>query len=250
MKPPAPSYSCGRRWVEHVEHYYRDQKGGYFYAADDVDTLIARVKIAEDSALPSGNGMMLQVLAQLYYLTGESVYRQRAEAIAEDFAGTIRQRVLGFSSLLNGMDMLREGTQIVVIGERDAADTAALKRAVYGVSRPGRVFNVIAPAARCRRAHPAFGKTLLGDRATAYVCREWSACQSSDPMRSRRLCADLTITRRAPPIRAPYARQPGLFARRAAGCNSAGSMKPAADPNARQLSGRETRHQRSLLHPS
>ncbi|WP_026222699.1 thioredoxin domain-containing protein [Methylocystis rosea] len=168
----APSYlECGRRWVEHVEHHYRDRTGGYFYAADDADTLIARVKIAEDSPLPSGNGMMLQVLAQLYYLTGESIYRERAEAIAKDFAGTIRERVLGFSSLLNGIEMLREALQIVVIGETDAADTAALKRVIYGVSRPGRVLSVIAPGAALPRVHPAFGKTLLGDRATAYVCR-------------------------------------------------------------------------------
>lgn len=168
----APSYlECARRWVEHVEHHYRDRIGGYFYAADDADTLIARVKIAEDSALPSGNGMMLQVLAQLYYLTGESVYRERAEAIAKDLAGTIRERVLGFSSLLNGMEMLREALQIVVIGETDAPDTAALKRVIYGVSRPGRVLNVLTPGAALPRAHPAFGKAMLGDRATAYVCR-------------------------------------------------------------------------------
>jgi uncharacterized protein YyaL (SSP411 family) len=168
----ASSYlECARGWIEHVEHHYRDRTGGYFYAADDADTLIARVKIAEDSALPSGNGMMLQVLAQLYYLTGESLYRERAEASAKDFAGTIRERVLGFSSLLNGMDMLREALQIVVIGETDAADTAALKRVIYGVSLPGRVLNVLTPGAELPRAHPAFGKTLLGDRATAYVCR-------------------------------------------------------------------------------
>ncbi|NUJ80131.1 thioredoxin domain-containing protein [Methylocystis sp. FS] len=168
----APSYlECGRRWVEHMEHHYRDRNGGYFYAANDADTLIARVKIAEDSALPSGNGMMLQVLAQLYYLTGESVYRERAEANAKDFAGTIRERVLGFSSLLNGVEMLREALQIVVIGETGAADTAALKRVIYGVSRPGRVLSIIAPGAALPRANPAFGKTLLGDRATAYVCR-------------------------------------------------------------------------------
>ena len=168
----APSYlACAQGWVEHVEHHYRDRNGGYFYSADDADALITRVKIAEDSALPSGNGMMLQALAQLYYLTGENVYRERAEGIANAFSGTIRRGVLGFSSLLNGIETLREGMQIVVIGEIDAADTAALKRVIYGVSRPGRVLNVITPGAALPRAHPAFGKTLLDDRATAYVCR-------------------------------------------------------------------------------
>ncbi len=168
----APSYlEFARRWVEHVEQHYRDRTGGYFYAADDADTLIARVKIAEDSPLPSGNGMMLQVLAQLYYLTGESVYRERAEAIAKDFAGTIRERVLGFSSLLNGIEMSREALQIIVIGEPNAPDTSALKRVIYGVSRPGRVLNVLTPGAALPGAHPAFGKTMVSDRATAYVCR-------------------------------------------------------------------------------
>jgi hypothetical protein len=168
----APSYlECGRRWLEQVEIHYRDRNGGYFFTADDAEALIARAKIAEDSALPSGNGMMLQVLAQLYHLTGESLYKERAEKIAHAFSGTIRQRVLGFSSLLNGMEALREAMQIVVIGEADAADTAALKRVIYGVSRPGRVLNVIAPGTALPRAHPAFGKTLLDHRATAYVCR-------------------------------------------------------------------------------
>ena len=168
----APSYlECGRRWLEQVEIHYRDRNGGYFFTADDAEALIARAKIAEDSALPSGNGMMLQVLAQLYHLTGESLYKERAEEIAHAFSGTVRQRVLGFSSLLNGMEALREAMQIVVIGEADAADTAALKRVIYGVSRPGRVLSVIAPGTALPRAHPAFGKTLLDHRATAYVCR-------------------------------------------------------------------------------
>jgi uncharacterized protein len=168
----APFYlDCGQRWVEHVEKHYSDQNGGYFFTADDADALIARAKIAEDSALPSGNGMMAQLLAQFYYLTGEGVYRERAERSVSAFSGTIRQRVLGFSSLLNGVEMLRDTLQIVVIGARDGADTAALKRAVYSVSRPGRVLNVIPPGAALPQAHPAFGKTPQGDRATAYVCR-------------------------------------------------------------------------------
>jgi uncharacterized protein YyaL (SSP411 family) len=168
----APSYlECSRRWVEQVELHYRDRNGGYFFTADDAEALIARAKIAEDSALPAGNGMMLQVLAQLYHLTGESVYRERAEGIANAFSGTVRQRFLGFSALLNGVEALREAMQIVVIGEADGADTAALKRVIYGVSRPGRVLNVVAPGAALPRAHPVFGKTLLDHRATAYVCR-------------------------------------------------------------------------------
>jgi uncharacterized protein YyaL (SSP411 family) len=168
----APSFlECARAWAEHVERHYRDRNGGYFFTADDAETLIARAKIAEDSAAPSGNGMILQVLAQLYHLTGENCYRERAEGIVNAFSGTVRQRLLGFSSLLNGMEMLRDAMQIVVIGKADDADTAALKRAIYRVSRPGRTVNFIAPGIPLPPTHPAFGKTALHGRATAYVCR-------------------------------------------------------------------------------
>jgi uncharacterized protein YyaL (SSP411 family) len=115
--------------------------------------------------------MILQVLAQLYHLTGENCYRERAEGIVNAFSGTVRQRLLGFSSLLNGMEMLRDAMQIVVIGKADDADTAALKRAIYRVSRPGRTVNFIAPGIPLPPTHPAFGKTALHGRATAYVCR-------------------------------------------------------------------------------
>jgi len=168
----ATSYlECARRWVEHVELHYHDRNGGYFFTAEDADALIARAKIAEDAALPSGNGVMLQVLATLYHLTGESLYRERAEGIANAFSGVIRQRVLGFSSLLNGMEMLREAVQIVLIGEANAEDTAALRRVIYGVSRPGRIFSIIAPGTALPPAHPALGKTSSGEHAMAYVCR-------------------------------------------------------------------------------
>lgn len=161
-----------RRWADIVETHYRDPNGGgYFFTADDAEALIARAKIAEDAPLPSGNGTMLQVLAQLYYLTGETTYRDRAESIVAAFSGLARRVTLGFSTLLNGVEMLREGVQIVVIGARDAADTTALLRAAHGVSRPGRVLSAIEPGAALPPTHPAFGKAGVDDRATAYVCR-------------------------------------------------------------------------------
>lgn len=161
-----------RLWIELVETHYRDAEGGgYFFTADDADALIKRVKIAEDAPLPSGNGTMLQVLAQLYYLTGEESYRERASSIVAAFSGLVRLGLLGFSTLLNGAETLREAVQIVVIGERDGADTAALRRAVHGVSLPGRVLSVARPGAAPPPSHPAFGKTQMGGRATAYVCR-------------------------------------------------------------------------------
>ena len=167
-----PSYlECGRRWVEQVEQHYRDRSGGYFFTADDAEALIARAKIAQDFGPPrrqwhdaAGAGAALSFDRREHLQGARGGNNKR---LFRDHPPTL----LGFSSLLNGMEALREAMQIVVIGEADAADAAALKRVIYGVSRPGRVLNVVAPGTALPRAHPAFGKTLLDHRATAYVCR-------------------------------------------------------------------------------
>ncbi|MBG0811070.1 thioredoxin domain-containing protein [Methylosinus sp. H3A] len=183
-----------RDWIEIVETHYRDESaGGYFFTADDAEALIRRSKIAEDAPLPSGNGTMTQVLAQLYHLTGEDRYRERADAILAAFAGVVRRGLLGYSTLLNGAETLREGLQIVIVGERSAPDTAALLRIIHGASLPGRTLAIVAPGTAFPPSHPAAGKSQIDGAAAAYVCRGAScslpivsASELEDALRARR----------------------------------------------------------------
>ena len=80
----APRWPCTRRpattvylaqardWVAVLDrHYWDNDGGGYFFAADDTTDLIARAKTAADAAVPAGNGTMVGVLARLDLLTGD-----------------------------------------------------------------------------------------------------------------------------------------------------------------------------------
>ena len=68
----ALSGAGARDWVAVLDrHYWDAAEGGYFFAADDTQDLIARVKTAYDAAVPSGNGTMVGVLTRLALLTGE-----------------------------------------------------------------------------------------------------------------------------------------------------------------------------------
>jgi uncharacterized protein YyaL (SSP411 family) len=163
--------SRARAWVELVERHYADRAGGYFVAASDTDGLLTRPKMVQDSATPSGNGTMVEVLARLFYLTGEDSYRARAEATVKAFAGDVPKNFFPFGSLLNGNEMLQRAVQIVIRGRRGEGETDALLRAVYAVSLPTRVLTVIDPGMPLPASHPAAGKDQVESRATAYVCR-------------------------------------------------------------------------------
>jgi hypothetical protein len=160
-----------RAWVELVERYYADSAGGYFVAASDTEGLLTRPKMVQDAATPSGNGTMVEVLARLYYLTGEDSYRARAEATVKAFAGDVPKNFFPFGSLLNGNEMLQRAVQVVIRGRRGETGTDALLRAVNSVSLPTRVLAVIEPGVALPANHPAAGKDQAEGRATAYVCR-------------------------------------------------------------------------------
>jgi uncharacterized protein len=167
-----PTYLArARAWAELVERYYADTSGGYFVSASDTEGLLTRPKMVQDAATPSGNGTMVEVLARLFYLTGEDIYRAPAEAAVKAFAGDVPKNFFPFGSLLNGNEMLQRAVQVVIRGMRGDAATDALLRAVYAVSLPTRVLLVVAPGEALPATHPAASKDQVNGRATAYVCR-------------------------------------------------------------------------------
>ena len=162
-------------WVEVLnQHFWDDESGGYFQTPDDGESLIVRGKTAYDSAVPAGNGTMMEVLARLYYLTGSAAYRDRAEALSAAFSGEVARNPLPLSSFLNGVEMLQRAVQIVVVGDRLATDTQALLRVIYDTCLPNRILRVIAPDETLPAGHPATGKSQHEAQATAYVCRGMS----------------------------------------------------------------------------
>ncbi|HVA12501.1 MAG TPA: thioredoxin domain-containing protein [Stellaceae bacterium] len=159
-----------QNWIALVSKHYADPRGGFFFTADDAESLIARSKNALDQPNPSGNGTIAAVLARLYYLTGDADYRRAAQATLDAFAGGARQNLFGHATLLNAAELLLKGLQVAIVGGRNDAGTQALLAAIYRQNLPNRIVSVIAPGAALPPGHPAAGKERISGKATAYVC--------------------------------------------------------------------------------
>jgi uncharacterized protein YyaL (SSP411 family) len=160
-----------RAWSNTLDAHFWDAKaGGYFLTADDAEALITRTRNAHDNATPSGNGVQAANLARLYFLTGEGRYRDRAEAVIAAFTGEVSRAGSAYSSLLNAAELLQAGQQIVIVGRREEPDTGTLIDAVFQLSLPNRVLQVIAPEQSLPASHPAHGKGQVDGKATVYVC--------------------------------------------------------------------------------
>ena len=86
------------------------------------------------------------------------------------FSGELERNFSPLATLANSSELLRRAVQVVVCGERTDAGTQALLDAVYAVSLPNRVLNLLAPGDALPAGHPAAGKGLHEGRPAAYVC--------------------------------------------------------------------------------
>lgn len=159
-------------WAGVLDRHYRDSVGGaYFLTPDDAEALVARTKSAGDNATPSGNGVLVSVLTKLHWLTGNVIYRDRAEEIVRTFSGEIDQNFFPYSNLIDGAVLLQHGVQIVVVGDRAMPEVQALIAAARTAPLADRLLTIQAPDVVLPPDHPAAGKGLVGDQPAAYLCR-------------------------------------------------------------------------------
>ena len=161
-------------WAEMLDtHYWSDELGGYYFAADDTGDLIVRPFSGQDEATPNANGVMVSNLMALYSWTGETRYRDRAEAILRGFAGAMGENVLAHSGLLAAaIDVAAPALIVLIVPE--GGDARELRRALANVSLPNVVVQEVragdSGASALPESSPAHGKTAIDNKPTAYVC--------------------------------------------------------------------------------
>ncbi|AMV39999.1 thioredoxin domain-containing protein [Planctomyces sp. SH-PL62] len=78
-------------------------EGGFFFTADDHETLLARSKDPLDDALPSANAVAARALLALHRATGEARYRELAGKTLEAFSGFLAQDPASMPTMLTAL---------------------------------------------------------------------------------------------------------------------------------------------------
>jgi uncharacterized protein YyaL (SSP411 family) len=123
------------RLVRATEAHFADGHGGFYTTADDAtDVPLARPRTAADNAMPAGAGLMAEVLARLFHLTGDAAWRSQAEAALRAFADV--ERISGMPGVLSAADLLEEAATVVIAGDPADARAQALLTAALGAPDP------------------------------------------------------------------------------------------------------------------
>ncbi|WP_119167373.1 thioredoxin domain-containing protein [Algihabitans albus] len=164
--------SQAETWVAVLDrHYWDTENGGYFLTADDTERLLVRPKHAHDNATPSGNGVILQVLARLWHLTGQASYRERADATVAAFSGELARLFSAMASFLLGSELLHDAPQLVVVGDQSDPKMREFLASRWQISAPTLVIQTVTSEENLPRLHPAYGKSRVDGEPAAYLCR-------------------------------------------------------------------------------
>ncbi|MGH7161188.1 MAG: thioredoxin domain-containing protein, partial [Acetobacteraceae bacterium] len=152
------------RIIAATESHFAGPEGACYGSAEDALDLpvggAARALLADDHAVPSGNGMLAEVFARLFHLTAEDQWRVKAERLIGAFTGRAGAMVQS-PGLLGAADLLAGGASVVVAGTYPAL-AAVARRA----PDPALVVLEVGASAAVPARHPAAGKL-----AGATVCR-------------------------------------------------------------------------------
>ena len=158
-------------------HYAHEANGGYYLTADDAEGLVVRPDSTVDEAIPNPSGLAAQNLTRLAILSGDDIWRERADILFDGLLPIAAESMYLHASLLNALDLRLRAVEIVAVGPQahrfaDAALTMPfLDRIVARASRQRRVA-AASPGARgfprtgCNRRPRMRGRALLpaGDR--------------------------------------------------------------------------------------
>lgn len=161
-----------------IDHYWDEDKGGFYFIADDAEEILVRQKSIYDGAVPSGNSVAMLDLLRLGRITANPDYEEKAAQIARTFSMNIKRSPSLHTQFMVAMDFwIGPSYEIVIIGNSRAKDTKEMLEALRKHFIPNKV--VILKAAKSkspeiiRIAEFTKYQTSIDGKATAYVCADY-----------------------------------------------------------------------------
>lgn len=170
-----------------MERFWDYNAGGFFFTAEDSESLLMRKKEVYDGATPSGNSVASLDLLRLARITADIDLERNAEQIGRSFSGNIKQFPSAYTQMLVATEFaIGPSREVVIAGRPGASDTEEMLRQLRTLYLPNKVV-VLRPADESAAQIEAIAEYTkhqhrLDSKATAYVCLNYN-CElpTTDP---------------------------------------------------------------------
>ncbi|MCK8603361.1 thioredoxin domain-containing protein [Desulfoferrobacter suflitae] len=165
-----------------LDLFWDEKEGGFFYTAQDSESLIIRDKEIYDGAVPSSNSVAALNLLRLARLTGDAVLEDRADRLLQRFSAMIADYPSAYTQFLNAVDfVLGPAQEVVIAGDLENPRTRTMVELLHRTFSPNRVVLVKDGGEQGDRlaalSHYVGAMKSKGGEPLAYICENF-ACQA------------------------------------------------------------------------
>jgi uncharacterized protein len=167
--------------------FFDEERGGYFSGTGQDASILLRMKEDNDSAEPAASSVAALNLLRLAQIRNEASFYERAQRTIGAFAPQIGHFASAMPQMLVALDLtLSNPRQIVIAGERDAAETHALASEVHRHFIPNKIL-LLADAGEGQKYLEEKLEALSGmkpveGKPAAYVCENFTCkAPATDP---------------------------------------------------------------------
>ena len=176
--------TASTHWIRHavdladrmLAHFQDPEGGGFFYTADDAESLITRTKDWHDGSLVSGNASATMALLKLSRLVDRDDYRQAAERTLIAAGEIMRSQSGACGALLAALDRFRNDRRQVVLAVPDPTTQQRLRASFLRSFRPHDTLSWVvgSPADEASLVALNRDRTAVDGQPTIYQCRDFS----------------------------------------------------------------------------
>ncbi len=165
-----------------IRGFWDGEQGGFNFTHQDAEQLPARLKDADDGAVPSGNSVAMLDLLRLGHLTGNTFFLGKALQTGNTFAPMMELSPLAFTQMLGAVDLaIGPSYEVVITGDGNGNQLREMLKSLRQVFAP-RVDVLLLSKAHSSKvvklAPYTAGLTSQKDRITAHVCSNFD-CETS-----------------------------------------------------------------------
>ena len=154
----------------HLNKYFIDEElGGYYLTSINALDVPIRMKISNDSATPSGNGLLFKALVTWWRLSGRIDLKKNIAMLEKSFGKTVAENFSNHCTWISAFEAFYKGTDFVVVGDKKNSVFKEMVNNINNLKINDSLLTLISPDDDLPKNHPAFGKTNVS-QTTAYIC--------------------------------------------------------------------------------
>ncbi len=160
-------------------HFWDHESGGFYFTPDDAEKVLVRKKEIYDSAIPSGNSIMMLNLLKLAQLMENEEFKDKALDLEKAFSEAIRKVPTGFTAFLCALDFkLGPSYEIVVTGNRNDENIETIMSSIRQNFIPNKTIILNTDEEEVDELKNIITslktKNMENNQVTAYICSEGS----------------------------------------------------------------------------